>query len=723
MNIFIHYIGGKISNPKQRIVKKVIARQKKRIQRLRNALNMKKKKSNNIDKHTALEALHTMLPENVVTFIALQIDLHHKKNKGQRYSPEMKSFALSLYYISGKAYKLLSKFFKLPSKSSLMKWVAAFPTAPQLTPAAREVLARKVKIMSESSKLCTITMDEMSLKANLMYDPGKDQVIGLEDFGKGERNSLIATSALVFMARGINENWKQPLGYLLVHESCPSDTIKAKLLDMIDEVTSIGLQVTTIVSDLGSNFQKLIRSLGITPTQPWFWHKGRKVFYLFDAPHIIKAVRNNLMKYNFHFDGKVASWDHIQVVYNRDQQQPIRCCPKLSQRHLNPNGFEKMKVKYTSQVLSHTVASTLLTYVSLGALPPVASGTAELLSNFDNIFDSLNSSSLSSTKLYKKAMTKDSPHQEFLERMLKFIKSIKVIDPSSQEDVTNKLRCLKGLQMTINGILALWSDLQKTHSRQFLMTRRLNQDPLENFFGLIRQQGGNSDNPTPFQFTKAFRKLFFDNYLSPLPSFNCSTDSDTFLVTTKDQSSLSALSNPSPCTRKNTKKGPAIDAKYYKNEEVEKNLVSMNAITYVAGYLLRKCLDKHECLTCSQKLTVTNLTNSSQLLCHFKAYKNKSDFGGLIVPQDEFVEYITEIESRIVDEFSSCSQRSKIAEHLIGKLPMFSVSECPYFPSMYLIEFFVKMRLHYILKFNNQELRARQKGKRKNRKYIKIQHL
>ena len=105
-------------------------------------------------------------------------------------------------------------------------------------------------------------------------------------------------------------------------------------------------------------------------------------------------------------------------------------------------------------------------------------------------------------------MTKTSPLQEFLERMLKFIKSIKVIDPSNQEDVTNKLRCLKGLQMTINGILALWSDLQKTHSRQFLMTRQLNQDPMENFFGLVRQQGGNSDNPTPFQLLKLCENCF-----------------------------------------------------------------------------------------------------------------------------------------------------------------------------------------------------------------------
>ena len=133
---------------------------------------MKKKKSSNIDKHTVLEALETMLPQNVASFIALQIDLQKKKNKGQRYSPEMKSFTLSLYYVSGKAYKLLQKFFKLPSKSSLMKWIAAFPTAPELTPAAKAVLAKKVQLMSESSKLCTITMDEMALKANLLYDPG-----------------------------------------------------------------------------------------------------------------------------------------------------------------------------------------------------------------------------------------------------------------------------------------------------------------------------------------------------------------------------------------------------------------------------------------------------------------------------------------------------------------------------------------------------------------------
>ena len=66
-----------------------------------------------------------------------------------------------------------------------------------------------------------------------------------------------------------------------------------------------------------------------------------------------------------------------------------------------------MKVKLANQVMSQTVASTLSMYVALRALPPSAMGTAELISNFDNIFDCLNSFSLSSPKIYKRAVTKD----------------------------------------------------------------------------------------------------------------------------------------------------------------------------------------------------------------------------------------------------------------------------------------------------------------------------
>ena len=151
---------------------------------------MKKKKSKP-DKATALDALRTLLPERMVKFIVLQIDIKKKKNKGQRYPKEMKSFALSLFHVSGKTYSLVAKFFKLPSRSSLMKWVSSFPTSSGLPKIAKEMIATKAKMMNESGKLCTLTMDEVSLKANLQYDQSKDEVTGIEDFGEGDRSSKV----------------------------------------------------------------------------------------------------------------------------------------------------------------------------------------------------------------------------------------------------------------------------------------------------------------------------------------------------------------------------------------------------------------------------------------------------------------------------------------------------------------------------------------------------
>jgi RNA-splicing ligase RtcB len=60
----------------------------------------------------------------------------------------------------------------------------------------------------------------------------------------------MATSAIVFMARGVIENWKQLLAYYLVNESCISQNVKEKLVEIIDQVESIGVQ---LVADVGSN--------------------------------------------------------------------------------------------------------------------------------------------------------------------------------------------------------------------------------------------------------------------------------------------------------------------------------------------------------------------------------------------------------------------------------------------------------------------------------------
>ncbi|OXU17012.1 hypothetical protein TSAR_013537 [Trichomalopsis sarcophagae] len=61
------------------------------------------------------------------------------------------------------------------------------------------------------------------------------------------------------------------------------------------------------------------------------------------------------------------------------------------------------------------------------------------------------------------------------------------------------LDCFNSLILTINGILELWDQL-KAENASYLLTSRLNQDKIKNFFGSMRSRSGHNDNPTVMQF-------------------------------------------------------------------------------------------------------------------------------------------------------------------------------------------------------------------------------
>ena len=433
-------------------------------------------------------------------------------------------------------------------------------------------------------------------------------------------------------------------------------------------------------------------------------------------------MRNNLINYNFHFEGKVASWKDISTLYDIDSKNPIRCCPKLTKKHLSPNNFEKMKVKLATQVLSHTVSAAMLMAVSGNLLPPSAAGTAEFVAKFDEIFDCLNSSSLRSKKTRNRPITSKSDHLAFMGQMCSFVKSISVKNPINGKDVTNRLKCLKALEMTLNATTMLWNSIQSSCSPiNLLCTRRLNQDPLENFFGSIRQQGGNCGNPTPIQFTRSFRKLFFDKYLL-VSNGNCSADLDNILIgcsqikKTQDQGTdEEELHSPKPFE---------VQALDYQIPSVEENIMSANAITYVAGYLLRKCLQQHPCKVCSKDLIQSELDDFDQTFCHYKAYDEvKGPFGSLIVPVPSFVEYITKCENIFIQEFTnSTTKATGIGKSIVTALLKFRHGSCEEFPVSFLCKLFVRMRIYYAVKFANREI-TNTKGSKRNKKYLRVAHL
>ena len=115
-----HYLATRLEKRKQ---KKVIHAQLKKINRMKKALEKKKAGK----KKRSLEDALGELPENFAHFIRMQLNLHRKKAKGRRYSPQMKLIAVSLYHASEKAYWMLSKLFTLPTKASLRKYISNMP--------------------------------------------------------------------------------------------------------------------------------------------------------------------------------------------------------------------------------------------------------------------------------------------------------------------------------------------------------------------------------------------------------------------------------------------------------------------------------------------------------------------------------------------------------------------------------------------------------------------
>ena len=146
-----------------------------------------------------------------------------------------------------------------------------------------------------------------------------------------------------------------------------------------------------------------------------------------------------------------------------------------------------------------------------------------------------------------------------------------------------------------------------------------------------------------------------------------------------------------------------------------------DAIAYVTSYLLKKCLQHHNCKTCAKLLIRNELDTSYKMFVYYKAHREaKGPFGGLLAPTNLIVQYVNKIEDMLLAKFPTFMQLGGIGKNLEESLSVFMLPDCAEFPSDYLLKLFVRMRLHYIVKFGN---RALSRKKRKNNKYFKIAHL
>ena len=703
-------------------------REKNRLKRKSVDCLLKKKKENEIE--TACSLLDKLLPTKVAGFVKSQIQIHSKKSsKGYRWTVQDKLFALSVFYHSRKVYAILKKMFYMPSKTTLMKMLQKTNIYPGFSSNILNALKRKVTSMKAADRQCALIFDEMSIKQFLTYNRQFDFVEGFQDLGFVGKSKFVANHAMAFMVRGLSSKWKQTIGYFLSSGPVSGENLQTLIKDAIDRLTSVGLSVKVTICDQGSNNRKFVDLCGVTLEKPYFTHNNQKIYVMYDPPHLLKSIRNNLKSSGFIYKGEKVKWDYVSQFYEKDVKSKLRLAPKLTDDHLETPPFAKMRVPLAAQVLSHSVAAGINTYCQLGELPKEAQTTADFIEHMDQVFNAMNSRSVASSQKMGHAVSQSSKHLEFFENSLQFFDDLKV-------DSSNTIYCVNGWKLSIKATMELWHDLHNDHEYGFLLTNRLNQDCIENLFSIIRGKGGHRVNPSSMEFRAAFRQVAFDQIVEQSAGSNCAADTDDILLTMTNvqdgdlcENVCDQSVNPSPsssCDEQNPPVEKLAGLEYLLVMKPPTEIPEQNVEAYMAGYLLKKS-DIASCTTCKEQLVYTTPPDSD--LYTFLRSKAYSVENTLHYPTEAYVTFIENIEALFVKIFDAVKCMTGVLarthKNILSTGDDFLNCDKPACKIKLnaMMKLYIRVRLYHALKTANRRNKSNKPGVKRNRKLMILQHM
>lgn len=82
-------------------------------------------------------------------------------------------------------------------------------------------------------------------------------------------------------------------------------------------MNKVGLNPLAVICDQASTNRNVFKSLGVTIDEPYFVVDTQKYYAIFDAPHLVKSVRNNLLDVDFVLQDNIVSFKEIQYIYQQ----------------------------------------------------------------------------------------------------------------------------------------------------------------------------------------------------------------------------------------------------------------------------------------------------------------------------------------------------------------------------------------------------------------------
>lgn len=452
---------------------------------------------------------------------------------GESYPPPVRIFAMSLHYLSPRAYNYVRDKFhtNLPHEQTIRQWyrnsdLDASSGIAKNTLDGLQEYAENFKSKTNKQLLVSLIFDEMSIQRSLLWCRSTNKFIGQIDKGNLNENEefTLASNVIVFMINGLNADIQQPIAFYFIQTLNAKDRANL-VMEVIKEISQRGIRVANITFDGYKANATMCESFGANLTNPngeyvtsfLNPYDGSKIRIIFDPSHMMKLWRNTLGDRKILYDGKdKIEWNFFIRLVEMSRNKNLGMSHKMNKRHLQ-YADRKMHVRTAVETLSQSVADSMDVLRKKG-LPEFANAnaTVKMIRICDSLWDVMNTQGITNPVLniFKSAINPSNKRVifSFLLEAKRYISSLKVINRKTgkRQLLINSERktAFRGFIVNIISIMEMYEEFVETHQwMECFPCSKISQDPVEIFFGDVRSSNGHNDNPNTAQFISAYRKL------------------------------------------------------------------------------------------------------------------------------------------------------------------------------------------------------------------------
>ena len=624
------------------------------IHELESAINLVDGDSIDLD----IDGLHCSSESLSISFHFLVGQLRNLINakSRRRYNILTQVFSLKIHGISPACYRLIqsSNCLILPHERNLIGIKNTLGIEGDYFQILKEITSK----FSHRDRHVILQMDEVHIRSDASYKGGK--VLGAID-----NPSDPPTTVFSMMISSLMKKFSTIVRLIPLGSSSAADLYPI-ITKTIGDIESCDLFVEAICTDnyplnvslfkLFSYNTKILQARVVHPCNP-----TRNLILFFDIVHIMKSIRNNWLNLkdfektfiypdfetctddiplpvilpftqlkvsipvaNILLDPReltkskyppicFAAFDDLRTLFKADKFSIIKRAPKLTSKACWPSHLERQNVNLALKIFHESTAAGLSSFYNENT-------TNEnrhivkfilLINKIWNIFNvnwvgkdiRFNNPNFAPLRL-------NDPRLSFLDHVVKWLDCWKLL-PTSRGKLTPQT--FTSFRHTCIALPLLVQRLTLECGFEYLLTSRIQNDPLEHHFGLYRQMSGSNYNISYCQILESERRLQLSNLLN---FFNINQQSDK--ISLKEY--LKSFTQED-----DAEMHPEFDCEYVTSEIL--NIANplfdnsqIECLNYVAGYAIfsylknsKECRDCKDFLTSPKDIQVINDTGFSMI--------------------------------------------------------------------------------------------------------------